>query len=77
MFGMRHCGAPEPALWGGGGRGWRRRHGGGFGWGGRHGLGGGDMIRAGRMLATGDLRLIALAPASSIRRSPISRKRAT
>jgi hypothetical protein len=38
MFGMRHCGAPEPALWGGG-RGWRRRHGGGFGWGGRHGLG--------------------------------------
>jgi len=60
MFGMRHCGAPEPALWGGG-RGWRRRHGGGFGWGGRHGLGGGDMIRAGRMLATGDLRLIALA----------------
>ncbi len=61
MFGMRHCGAPEPALWGGGGRGWRRRHGGGFGWGGRHGLGGGDMIRAGRMLATGDLRLIALA----------------
>src|SRR3989441_10629325 len=60
MFGMRHCGSPEPALWGGG-RGWRRRHGGGFGWGGRHGLGGGDMIRAGRMLATGDLRLIALA----------------
>src|SRR5919205_554421 len=57
MFGMRHCG-PQPGLWAGG-RGWRRRHGGG--WGGRHGLGGGDMIRAGRMLATGDLRLIALA----------------
>ena len=31
------------------------------GWGGRHGLGGGDMVRAGRMLAQGDLRLIALA----------------
>src|SRR5213076_1888011 len=41
------------------GRRWRRHLGGGFG--GRHGMGGGDMIRAGRMLATGDLRLIALA----------------
>jgi DNA-binding PadR family transcriptional regulator len=41
------------------GRGRHRRH--GFGFGGRHGFGGGDMIRAGRMLATGDLRLIALA----------------
>ena len=40
------------------GRRWRRHFGGPFG--GRHGLGGGDMIRAGRMLATGDLRLIAL-----------------
>src|SRR6202165_2991431 len=60
MFGMRHCGAPEPALWGGG-RGWRRRHSAAVAWGGRHGLGGGDMIRAGRMLATGDLRLIAIA----------------
>ena len=58
MFGTRHCG-PRDELWAGG-RGWRRRHG-GFGWGGRHGMGGGDMIRAGRMLATGDLRLIALA----------------
>jgi DNA-binding PadR family transcriptional regulator len=57
MLGMRHCG-PDARLWVGG-RGWRRRHGGG--WGGRHGMGGGDMIRAGRMLATGDLRLIALA----------------
>ena len=46
-------------MWAGG-RGWRRRQG-GFGRGGRHGFGGGDMIRAGRMLATGDLRLIALA----------------
>src|SRR6476659_7202701 len=53
MFGMRmrECG-PE-----GGGRRWRRHFGGGFG--GR--MGGGDMMRAGRMLATGDLRLIALA----------------
>ena len=41
------------------GRGRHRRH--GFGFGGRPGFGGGDMIRAGRMLATGDLRLIALA----------------
>src|SRR5262249_32486087 len=41
------------------GRGWRRHR--GFGFGGRHGMGGGDMVRAGRMLATGDLRLIALA----------------
>jgi DNA-binding PadR family transcriptional regulator len=58
MFGMRHhqsrCHEQHAA-----GRGWRGRHGGGFG--GRHGMGGGDMIRAGRMLATGDLRLIALA----------------
>jgi len=46
-------------MWAGG-RGWRRR-GGGFGWGDRHGIGGGDMVRAGRMLATGDVRLIALA----------------
>jgi len=58
MFGMRHCGPMDPMFWAGG-RGWRRRHGPGFGWGGR--MGGGDMIRAGRMLATGDLRLIALA----------------
>jgi len=58
MFGSRHCGRGED-FWAGG-RGWRRRHG-GFGSGGRHGMGGGDMIRAGRMLATGDLRLLALA----------------
>src|SRR6266542_3188641 len=62
MFGMRHsCGAPFGGKWAGG-RGWRGRH----GWGGRHGSGGrhgwdGDMVRAGRMLAQGDLRLIALA----------------
>jgi DNA-binding PadR family transcriptional regulator len=56
MFGMRHNHCAE--RWAAG-RGWRRH--GGFGFGGRHGMGGGDMIRAGRMLATGDLRLIALA----------------
>src|SRR6201985_3946582 len=59
MFGMRHfhshCGEQRA-----GGRGWRGRHG-PQGFGGRHGMGGGDMMRAGRMLATGDLRLIALA----------------
>ena len=60
MFGMRHhrhSGCEE--RWAAGRGGWRRH--GGFGFGGRHGMGGGDMIRAGRMLATGDLRLIALA----------------
>src|SRR5262245_51224742 len=41
------------------GRRWHRRHGGGA-WD-RHGGGGGDMRRAGRMLAQGDIRLIALA----------------
>ena len=54
MFGSRHCGEGH---WAAGGRRWRRHFGGGFG--GRHGMG--DMMRAGRMLATGDLRLIALA----------------
>jgi DNA-binding PadR family transcriptional regulator len=57
MFGMRHFGE-DGERWGAG-RGRHRRH--GFGFGGRHGFGGGDMVRAGRMLATGDLRLIALA----------------
>jgi DNA-binding PadR family transcriptional regulator len=59
MFGMRHFQSHGEERWAAG-RGWRRRHG-GHGWGGRHGLGGGDMVRAGRMLAQGDLRLIALA----------------
>ena len=59
MFGMRHFDPEREGRWAGK-RGWRRRHDHGFG-GGRHGFGGGDMIRAGRMLATGDLRLIALA----------------
>ena len=57
MFGMRHFGRDDE-RWAAG-RGRHRRH--GFGFGGRHGFDGGDMVRAGRMLATGDLRLIALA----------------
>jgi DNA-binding PadR family transcriptional regulator len=56
MFG-RHSGFEE--RWGAGRHG--RRHWGGFGLGGRYGMGGGDVFKAGRMLAQGDLRLIALA----------------
>jgi DNA-binding PadR family transcriptional regulator len=56
MFGMRDFGGERMFS---GGRRFRRHFGGGFG--GRHGMGAGDMMRAGRMLATGDLRLIALA----------------
>src|SRR5438045_3756408 len=61
MFGMKHfnhshCGE-RWAAGRGGGRGRHGRHG---GFGGRHGMGG-DDLRAGRMLAQGDLRLIALA----------------
>ena len=59
MFGMRHFGREEGGEHWGAGRGRHHRH--GSGWGGRHGFGGGDMVRTGRMLATGDLRLIALA----------------
>lgn len=59
MFGLRGGSCEGGGRWAAG-RGWRARHG-GPGWGGRHGMGGGDMLRAGRMLATGDLRLIALA----------------
>jgi DNA-binding PadR family transcriptional regulator len=59
MFGTRHLQSRCEERWAAG-RGWRRRHG-GHGWGGRHGMGDGDMMRAGRMLAQGDLRLIALA----------------
>jgi DNA-binding PadR family transcriptional regulator len=55
MYGMRHPGFEE--RWAAG-RHWRGR---GFGFGGRRGMGGGDMMHAGRMLAQGDLRLIALA----------------
>jgi DNA-binding PadR family transcriptional regulator len=58
MFGMRDRDCGHEGRWAGG-RGFRRHFGGGFG--GRHGMGGGDMMRAGRMLAQGDLRLIALA----------------
>jgi len=58
MFGMRNFDNDCDGRWAAR-RGWRRH---GFGHGGRHGFGGGgDMMRAGRMLATGDLRLIALA----------------
>ena len=61
MFGMRHsCGSHGGGKWAAR-RGWRGHNGPGQGWGGRHGGGGGDMMRAGRMLAQGDLRLIALA----------------
>jgi DNA-binding PadR family transcriptional regulator len=64
---MRHCGSRHDEReehWGAGrhGRWGHHRHGHG---GGRHGrsgdTGGGDMRRAGRMLAQGDLRLLALA----------------
>src|SRR3954453_23431524 len=60
MFGNRHCESPREGYWAGGRR-WRRHFGGDFGGGARHGMGGGEMMRAGRMLAQGDLRLIALA----------------
>jgi DNA-binding PadR family transcriptional regulator len=58
MFGSRHCGERWAAERHGP---WRHRH---HGHGGRHGRGsmdGDDMMRAGRMLAHGDLRLLALA----------------
>ena len=57
MYGMRHEGHEGRCA----GRGHRRRFFGGGGWGGRHGMGGDDRMRAGRMLAQGDLQLIALA----------------
>jgi DNA-binding PadR family transcriptional regulator len=56
---LRHFGSHFEGQWAAGRHGRGSRFGGGFG--GRHGLGGGDMLRAGRMLAQGDLRLIALA----------------
>jgi DNA-binding PadR family transcriptional regulator len=56
MFGTRHCG--HEGYWAGGRRG---RFGGPFNWGGGgRGMGGGDVLRFGRMLAQGDLRLLAL-----------------
>jgi DNA-binding PadR family transcriptional regulator len=57
MFGMRHCGSHE-GHWAAG-RHRRGRFGRRFGMGGE--AGGDDTLRAGRMLAQGDLRLIALA----------------
>src|SRR5712692_362152 len=61
MFGMRHsCGSQFGGKWAAGRRGWRGHFGPGEGWGGRHGRDD-NMMRAGRMLAQGDLRLIALA----------------
>jgi DNA-binding PadR family transcriptional regulator len=57
MFGVRHsCGSPFPGKWAAG-RSWRGHF--RSGWGGRHGMGG-NMMRAGRMLAQGDLRLVLL-----------------
>ncbi len=66
MHGHGHCGRHDEARHEHWGAGRHRRHGrfGGFGFGGRHGgfgEGGEDMMRARRMLAQGDLRLIALA----------------
>jgi len=56
----RHC-EPHEGRWAAGRHHRRGRHG-GFGFGGRHGGGmNPDDMRAGRMLAQGDLRLIALA----------------
>src|ERR1700681_245354 len=56
----RHC-DPHEGRWAAGRHHRRGRHG-GFGFGGRHGGGmNPDDMRAGRMLAQGDLRLIALA----------------
>src|SRR5262249_38715348 len=61
MFGMRqHWGSPFEGRWAGR-RGWRGHFGPGESFGGRHGRGAGDRMRAGRMLAQGDLRLLALA----------------
>src|SRR6266702_2779649 len=60
MFGARHHDSHHDGHWAGGRR-WRRHFGGDFAGGGRHGMGDGDMMRAGRMLVQGDLRLIALA----------------
>ena len=64
MFGMRHFGSRCEDRHGAGRHGGWRHHRHGFG-GGRHGRrgdsDGDDMMRAGRMLAQGDLRLLALA----------------
>ena len=59
MFG-RHFGSRFEEKWAAR-HGWRGHFAPGGGRGGRHGLGGSDFMRARRMLAQGDLRLIALA----------------
>jgi DNA-binding PadR family transcriptional regulator len=59
MFG-RHSGSFFEGKWAAR-HGWRGHFGPGGGRGGRHGMGGGDFRQARRMLAQGDLRLIALA----------------
>jgi DNA-binding PadR family transcriptional regulator len=59
MFG-KHFGSYLEGKWAAR-HGWRGHFGPGFGRGGRHGMGGSDFMRARRMLAQGDLRLIALA----------------
>ena len=60
MFGMRRFENHFGGQWAIGRHG-RGRHRHGFGSHGRHGMDGDDMMRARRMLAQGDLRLIALA----------------
>src|SRR5262245_41277290 len=59
MDGMKGCGHRRDELWAGARFG-RGRFGAGFGWRGGHGMGSDDM-HVGRMLAQGDLRLLALA----------------
>jgi DNA-binding PadR family transcriptional regulator len=59
MFG-KHFGRSHDGKWAGP-HGWRGHFGPGAGRGGRHGKGGDDFTRARRMLAQGDLKLIALA----------------
>jgi hypothetical protein len=58
MHGMRHHDGDFGGLWAAGRSG---RHGRGRGWGRGPGGGGGDWFRIGRMLAQGDLKLLALA----------------
>ena len=60
MFG-RHFGDRHEGRWAARHGDWRAQMGPGSGRGGRHGKGGGDFLRARRMLAQGDLKLIALA----------------
>ena len=62
MYGMRTFGSRCDERWAAGRHGrWGRHHRHGGGRHGRGDFGGGDMMRAGRMLAQGDLRLLALA----------------